>query len=122
MRAELDFHQKELGGRGEFVATVLAALSSTVGPEVRIESVAEASWFELEIGAWALSQAAGYRFARDLTDALEKWHLAAGDVDIREQPGGGGVPGYSVKLTLSREPGLTAAPAEPVTVLTGSAP
>lgn len=123
LRAELDFHQNELGGRGEFVATVLAALSNTVGPEVRVESVAESSWFELEIIAWSLSQAAGYRFARDLTEALEKWHLAAGDVDIREQPGGEGMPGYNVKFMLSRGPALTTAPvAEPATVSTGSAP
>lgn len=119
LRAELDFHQKELGGRGEFVATVLAALSNTAGPELRVEAVAESGWFELEVVAWSLSQAAGYRFARDMTDALEKWHLAAGDVDIREQSGGEGMPGYSVKFTLSRGP---AAAAKPAAAPAGSAP
>lgn len=122
LRAELDFHQKELGGRGAFVAAVLAALPNTVGQEIRLESVAETSWFELEISAWALSQAAGYRFVRDLSEALGQWRLAAGDVDIREQSGSAGVPGYSVKFVLARDQEAAAATGKPADIATEPLP
>lgn len=112
-RAELDFYRNDLGGRVQFVSSTFRALSEAASSEVVVDTLTEASWFELSVNAWSLSQSAGYRFAKDVAAALAQWHFDVRDVQVKTQAGRSGQAGYSVQFRLVRAmPGADTAKAK----------
>lgn len=119
LKAELDFYERQLGQRQQFVMQTLTALAGSANAEVLVESLDETSWFEFDIKAWAMSQEGAYRFARDLALALEPWHMQVSDITLKDKPGRTGQAGFDVSFQLLRKaPTVTSA----VAGIAGAAP
>lgn len=104
IQEELDFYTRQLGQRNTFLLETLDALSSTANELVLVQEVNETAWFEFSITGWSVTQEAGYRFARDLAQALTQWDMTVADISIRNKSARFGTEGFEVQFKLKRTP------------------
>lgn len=103
LQSELDFYDRQLGQRHDFVLRSLSALVESVSAEVLVEEITESAWFEYDIVAWSLSQEAGYRFARELARNLVDWQMEVGEITVKSKNARFGAEGFEVRFPLRRQ-------------------